>query len=78
MTVNGSGPATPWMTEQTLESDLDESVVPGVDVIKTFFRSRRRRSAVGRNRLGCLSLASWPEAVACTIKLFTSIIYVIR
>ena len=28
MTVNGSGPATPWLTETTLDSDLDESVVP--------------------------------------------------
>ncbi len=28
MTVNGSGPATPWLIEKTLESDLDESVVP--------------------------------------------------
>ena len=28
MTVNGSGPATPWISEKTLDSDLDESVVP--------------------------------------------------
>ena len=28
LTVNGSGPATPWMTEKTFLSDLDESVVP--------------------------------------------------
>uniref|UniRef100_A0A3P8VK11 Neogenin 1b n=1 Tax=Cynoglossus semilaevis TaxID=244447 RepID=A0A3P8VK11_CYNSE len=28
MTVNGSGPATDWMTAETFESDLDESRVP--------------------------------------------------
>ena len=28
MTVNGTGPATPWMVATTLFSDLDESVVP--------------------------------------------------
>ncbi len=28
MTVNGTGPSTPWMSERTLSADLDESVVP--------------------------------------------------
>ncbi|XP_017556694.1 neogenin isoform X2 [Pygocentrus nattereri] len=28
-TVNGSGPATEWLTGETFESDLDESQVPG-------------------------------------------------
>lgn len=28
LTVNGSGPATPWMSARTFETDLDESVVP--------------------------------------------------
>ena len=28
MTVNGSGPATPWMEEVTYAADLDESAVP--------------------------------------------------
>lgn len=28
LTVNGSGPATPWLSQVTFESDLDESVVP--------------------------------------------------
>ena len=28
MTVNGTGPATTWLSERTLEADLDESVVP--------------------------------------------------
>ncbi len=28
MTVNGSGPATPWLSTRTFLSDLDESVVP--------------------------------------------------
>uniref|UniRef100_A0A8B9RH25 Neogenin 1b n=1 Tax=Astyanax mexicanus TaxID=7994 RepID=A0A8B9RH25_ASTMX len=30
ITVNGSGPATEWLTTETFESDLDESQVPGV------------------------------------------------
>ncbi|KAI4874309.1 hypothetical protein NFI96_001224 [Prochilodus magdalenae] len=29
ITVNGSGPATDWLTTETFESDLDESQVPG-------------------------------------------------
>ena len=28
MTVNGSGPATPWMEAVTYAADLDESAVP--------------------------------------------------
>ena len=28
MTINGSGPATPWQFESTFLADLDESVVP--------------------------------------------------
>ena len=28
MTINGSGPATPWQSESTFLADLDESVVP--------------------------------------------------
>jgi len=28
LTVNGSGPSTPWLTERTLDSDLDETIVP--------------------------------------------------
>ena len=28
LTVNGSGPATPWQSRQTLLADLDETVVP--------------------------------------------------
>ncbi|XP_059093555.1 neogenin-like isoform X2 [Tigriopus californicus] len=28
ITVNGTGPATPWMSERTFDTDLDESVVP--------------------------------------------------
>lgn len=28
MTVNGTGPATPWISHRTLLADLDESVVP--------------------------------------------------
>ncbi|XP_072528376.1 neogenin isoform X8 [Salminus brasiliensis] len=30
ITINGSGPATEWLTTETFESDLDESQVPGV------------------------------------------------
>jgi neogenin len=28
MTVNGTGPFTPWISERTFDSDLDESIVP--------------------------------------------------